>query len=194
VRRPGGRVARHPPVAVGGPPRGDLSGAGSEQLATSVSFGDLGLLVLSDDALDLGEQHGLRIVGGQVGGVGEPDGDADPGQLVEDQHLVGVGAGQPVRREAPHLLEQAALGGVPESVEAGPVQSSTGMTVVDVLADKLVAGAGHVAAQQFQLRADRAAFGLPLGRHARIQRHPHGSTPARTEPAARVVAASRRNW
>jgi len=62
------------------------------------------------------------------------------------------------------------------------------ITVVDM------PGARHVAAQLFQLRADRPAFGLPLGRHARIQRHPHRGTPAKTAPAAPVVAASRRNW
>ena len=68
-----------------------------------------------------------------------------PGQLVEDQHLVGVGAGQPVRREAPHRLEQPALGGVAQRVQPGPVQPGTGVAVVDVLTDQLVPGGGHVA-------------------------------------------------
>ena len=71
VRRPGRRAAGDPTVAVGGLPGGDLAGAGAEQLAAPVPFGDLGLLVLSDHALHLGEQGGLRVAGGEVGGVGE---------------------------------------------------------------------------------------------------------------------------
>ena len=67
VRRPGRRAAGDPTVAVGGLPGGDLAGAGAEQLAAPVPFGDLGLLVLGDHALHLGEQRGLRVVGGRSG-------------------------------------------------------------------------------------------------------------------------------
>ena len=84
----------------------------------------------------------------QAGGVGEGDGDPEAGQLVQDQHLVGVGAGEPVRGQAPDHLEQPGLGGVAQRVQPGPVQPGPGMPVVAVLAGQLVAGGGQVRAQR----------------------------------------------
>ena len=65
--------------------------------------------------------------------------DPEPGQLVEDEDLVGVDAGQPVRRQAPHRRRTARLGGVAQRVQPGPVQPGAGVPVVDELADQLVA-------------------------------------------------------
>jgi hypothetical protein len=53
-----------------------ISPAGPEQFAAPVAFGDLGFLVFGDDALDLGEQYRLRVVGGQPRGIGEYDGNS----------------------------------------------------------------------------------------------------------------------
>ena len=103
----GGGAAGNAAVAVGSLPGDDLAGAGPKQFAAPVAFGDLGFLVFGDHALHLGEQGGLRVVGGQPRGVGERHGDAEAVQLVEHQHLVGVGAGEPVRRQAPHPLRRA---------------------------------------------------------------------------------------
>ena len=156
--------AGDPPVAVGGLPGDDLPGAGAEQLAAPVPFGDLRLLVFGDHALHLGEQHRLRVAGGQAGSVGEAHCYAEAGQLVQNQDLVGVGAGEPVRGQAPQQLEQAGLGGVAQRVQAGPVQPRAGLPVVDVFAGQLVPAGRDVLAQYLQLGADRAASGLPLGR------------------------------
>ena len=186
VRR-GGRGAGDAPVAVGGLPGDDLSGAGAEQLAAPVPFGDLRLLVLGDHALHLGEQRGLRVIGGQVGGVGEPHRDPEAGQLVQDEDLIGVGAGEPVRGQAPHQLEQAGLGGVAQRVEAGPVQPRAGLAVVDVLAGQLIPGGADMLAQRLQLGADRAALGLPLGGHPRVDGDLH-----RRPPRWRAGTAARR--
>jgi hypothetical protein len=108
----GGGAAGNATVAVGRFPGDDLPGAGPKQFAAPVSFGDLGFLVFGDHPLDLGEQHRLRVVGGQPRRVGECDGDPEAVQLVEHQHLVGVGAGEPVRRQAPHPLHEPGLGGI----------------------------------------------------------------------------------
>ena len=131
-------------VAVGGLPGDDLTGAGPEQSAAPVAFGDLGSLVFGDHTLHLGEQGGLRVIGGKPGGIGERDADPEAGQLVEDQNLIGVDPGQPVRRQAPDGVEQARLGGIPQRVQAGPVQPGAGMPVVDILADQLVTDRGDV--------------------------------------------------
>ena len=93
----GGGAAGNAAVAVGSLPGDDLAGAGPKQFAAPVAFGDLGLLVFGDHALHLGEQGGLRVVGGQPRRVGEGDGHPEAVQLVEHQHLIGVGAGEPVR-------------------------------------------------------------------------------------------------
>jgi len=76
----------------------------------------------------------LRVAGGQVGSVGEAHRDPEAGQLVQHEDLVGVGAGEPVRGQAPHQLEQAGLGGVAQRVQAGPVQPGAGLAVVGILA------------------------------------------------------------
>jgi hypothetical protein len=103
-------------VAVGSLPGDDLPGAGPEQFAAPVAFGDLGFLVFGDHALHLGEQHRLRVVGGQSWRVGEGDGDSEARQLVEHEHLVGVGAGEPVRGQAPHSFDEPGFGGITQGV------------------------------------------------------------------------------
>jgi hypothetical protein len=83
------------PVAVGRLPGDDLARAGAPQLAAPVALGDLGPLVLSDHPLHLGEQPGLGVVV-QRWRIREPHRHAEAGQLVQHDHLVGVGPGQPV--------------------------------------------------------------------------------------------------
>jgi hypothetical protein len=89
-------TAGDPPVAVGGLPRYDLARPSPPELAASVAFGDLRLLVLGDDALDLGQQAGLRVVVVQGRCVGEQHTYTESSQLVEDENLVGVSARQTV--------------------------------------------------------------------------------------------------
>ena len=182
------------PVAVGRLPGDHLAGAGAEQLAPPVPFADLGPLVLGDHALDLGEQPGLRVVLVQAGGIGEPHAHPEAGQLVEDEHLVGVGPGEPVRGQAPDHLEQPGLGGVTHLVQPGPVQPCPGVPVVAVLAGQLVACRGHVHAQRLHLGADRAPLGLPFGGHPGIDHGLHDH-PSLTWPAgaASAPAAPSRN-
>ena len=55
---------------------------------------EFGPLVFCDDSLDLDQQPGLGVVEGR--GVAEQHRDLVAGELVEDQHLVGVGPGQAV--------------------------------------------------------------------------------------------------
>ena len=189
------RAAGDAPVAVGRLAGDHLAGPGPEQLAPPVPFADLGPLVFGDHALHLGEQPGLRVVLVQAGGVGEPDGDAEAGQFIQDEHLVGVGAGQPVRGQAPDHLEQPGLGRVAQRVQPGPVQPGPGVPVVAVLPGELVPGRGHVRAQRLDLGADRAPLGLPLGGHPGVEGGLHDQ-PCLTWPpgAASTPAVPSRNW
>jgi hypothetical protein len=67
------------------------SPAGSIQLAAPSPLGELGSLVLGDHPLDLYQQPPLGVIEGWR--VGEPHRHPVAGQLVEDEDLVGVGAG-----------------------------------------------------------------------------------------------------
>jgi len=132
-----GRVARQSLVAVRSLPGDDLAGPGAKQLAAPVPFSDLRAFVFGDDALDLGEQPGLRVVI-DGWGVGEPHRHAVAGEFVEHDDLVGVDAGEPVGRQAPHEVDQPGLGGVAQGVQAGPIQPGAGVPIVAELGDQLV--------------------------------------------------------
>ena len=104
------------------------------------------------------------IVGGQVGGVGEPDrdrnGPARPGPGPRRRRRGRAGPGTtPARTSRPRRRRAAR--------PARPVQACAGLTVVDVLAGQLVADDRRVLAQHLRLGADRAAFGLPFRGHPR---------------------------
>jgi hypothetical protein len=145
------------------------------QLAAAVALGDLGALVFGDHALDLDEQPGLRVVAGRRA-VEEAHLDAETLELFEDQHLVGVGAREPIGAQAQDRVQRAGLGRVAQPVQRGPIQPRAGVAVVDELGDDVVAVRAGRRAQQLELRADRAALLLALGRDARVDRDPHRPT------------------
>jgi len=165
-------VAGPAAVAVGGAPGQHLSGAGAEQLPAPVPLGDLRPLVLGDHPLDLGEQLGLWVVV-ERWGVGEPDADPVAGQFVEHDDLVGVDAGESIRGQAPHPLDQPGLGGVAQRVQPGPVQPGPGVAVVAELGDDLLALDADPVAQHRELGSDGAPGLLALGGHPGVERDPH---------------------
>ncbi len=133
----GGLIASagNPGVTVRGAPVGGFAGLGPEQLSSPGPFGDLGSLVLGYDRLDLGEQPSLGIRS-DIGHVEIADGDTVAGQFVGDQHLIGVGAAEPIGGEAPDGVDQTSLCRVAERVETRAVQPGSGDSVVDELADQ----------------------------------------------------------
>ena len=178
-------------VAVGGPPAHRLPGPGPEQLPPPGPLGDLGPFVLGDDGLDLGQEPGLGV-GGHVGGVEVADGHAVAGQFVGDEHLVGVGAGQPVGREAPQHLDETGLGGVAQGVEAGPVEPGAGDAVVEVLPGQFVAVGRHPGPQRLELGTDGPSGFLGIGRHPGVD--PDSHDPTSCSGHRRGSPAVRMNW
>ena len=174
ARRPA-RLGSDAPEAVGHLPEEHLAGAGAVQLAAPVALGDLRALVFGDHTLDLDEQPGLRVITGRRA-VEEAHLNAEALELLEDQHLVGVGAGEAIGREADDALEQARLGGVAQAIERGPIEPGAGVALVDELLDDLMPIGASRLAQKLELRGDRAALLLALGRHARVERDPHQPT------------------
>jgi hypothetical protein len=162
-------------MAVGHLPEEDLAGAGAVELAAAVALGDLGALVFGDHALHLDQQRGLRILT-ERGALEKAHRDAEALELLEDQHLVGVGAREAIGAQAEHAVQDAGLGGVAQAIEPGTVEPRARVAVIDELLDDLVAGRFGRGAQRFELRGDRAALLLALGRHARVEADPHRPT------------------
>ena len=166
------RLRSDPPVAVGHLPEEHLAGASAVQLAAAVALGDLRALVFGDHALDLDQQLGLRVIAGRRT-VEEADRHAEALELFEDQHLVGVGAREAIRAQAQDGVQRAGLGRVAQAVQRGAVQPRARVAVVDELGNDALAPVVCRRAQQLQLRADRAALLLALGRDPRVYRDPH---------------------
>jgi hypothetical protein len=158
-------------VAVGDLGGQHLPGPGTVELAAPSALGELGPFVFGDDTLDLHQQAPLWVVEGW--GVGEADRHLVAGELVQDQDLVGVGAGQPIRGQAPDGVDGACFGGVAQPVQAGAVQPGPGVAVIDELVDQFVALGGDTLAQRLQLRADRRPRSLGVGRHSGVDAHSH---------------------
>ena len=122
--------------------------------------------------------------------------DTKSGQLVQDQNLVGVDPGQPVRRQAPDGLEEPASAASRNASRPGrssraPEYPSSMNSLINWCPAVLTWSA------QRELGADRAAFGLPLGRHPGVDRDPHYAPPSCTTQnggTGTTAAVSRRNW
>jgi len=162
-------------VPVGDLPERDLARPGAIQLAATVALGDLGLLVFGDHALHLYQQRRLRIVSRRRT-LQKPDLDPQALELLEDQHLVGVGPGQPVHAQAQYPIEHARLSSITQAIKRRAIQPRPRITIVDELLDHLIPIGPSGSPQRLKLRADRATLLLALGRHARIQPDPHSPT------------------
>ena len=174
-------------VAVGNLPGEHLPRPGPPQLGPPVTLRDLGSLILGDDPLHLGQQAGLGIVV-DGGSIGETHHHPVTGELVENHHLVGVVAGQTIGGQTPHLLEGAGFGGVAQRVETGPVQTGTGVAVVDELGHQTGTLGRHPLPERVELGTDGASGFLSFGRHPGVDRHPGpGFVLAdRADPAATI--------
>jgi hypothetical protein len=67
----------------------------------------------------------------------EPHTDIEPRQFLDDQHLVGVDAREPVGGQAEHRVDHAGLGRVSQTVQRRAIQPCAGVAVVDELFDHL---------------------------------------------------------
>jgi len=145
-------------------------------------LGDQRALVLGDRAADLQQQLVVRIVAHRP--VQELHLAAMAGQLVDQQHLVDVVAGQPVRRSDQDQVQVGQRRMIPQPVQAGPSQAGAAITViaVDVLFLQLPSMPGNRRAQPVKLLLDGLRLGLTGGRHPRIHRHAHQVPPRRSAP------------
>ena len=167
----GGKLA----VAVRDLPCHYLTLASPEELAAPVALHDFGPLELGHRGLDLDQQPTLRVIRDPP--FAEGDTDAEAGQLLQHDHLVDVVARQPIRAECDHRIDGPCRSGVTDLVQAGSIQSTPRVAIVE---------AGHLhlptfrrgsLLQHLDLRADRAFAFLTLTGDAGVESHPHRHPP-----------------
>ena len=144
--------------------------AGPVGLAAAGPLDDLRPLVLGDHALELDQQRVLRGVGARP--LDEHHAGAGLGELLDQQRLVGVLAGQPVRGVDEHHLHRHLGHQVPQLLQRRPHQGGAGMAVIaehPLLGDIKPQLLG-VGAQRRGLRADRLLLLLPGRGHSGVDR------------------------
>lgn len=100
-------------------------------------------------------------------------------ELLQEQNLVGVFAGEAVRGEYGHDVDGAVADGVPERVQRGAVQAGTAVTIIAEhagLGERVIL-LGSPAPQDGNLAGDGLLALLALGRNAGVDRSAHVSSP-----------------
>ena len=157
-------------VAVGGLAGDPVAGPGLLELAAAEPLGEDGPLVLGDRPLDLEQELVVRVVGDRP--LDELDVAGGLAELLQQEDLVGVAAGQPVGAVDAEDVELALAGGVAEAVEGGAVEPRAGVALVDVdvIVFEFVAVGGGPAAQGVELAVDGLVTPLLLGRDPGVDR------------------------
>ena len=128
-------------------------------------------LVLGDHPLELAQQLVLRGAG-SLGFLREHDLDPAARELLQQQHLVGVAAREPVRRMTEHHFEAPLERSVAKPLQRRPVQAGAREPVVledQLLGDDQAALLGQFT-QRGGLAGDRLLLALALGGHPRVDR------------------------
>ena len=104
---------------------------------------------------------------------------AVPGQLIDQQHLVDIVAGQPVRRRHQDDVQIGQRRMIAEPVQPRPSQAGSAIPVitVDVLAVQLPAALRGCRAQPVKLLLDGLRLRLAGSRYPGIHRRPHQAPP-----------------
>jgi hypothetical protein len=172
--------------------------AGSMALTAASPLDDLRALVLGDHALELDQQRVLRRVRARP--LDEHHAGAGLGELLDQQRLVGVLAGEAVRGVDEHHVHRHLGHQVPQLLQRRPYQDGAGMAVVaeHPLLGNIKPQLLGVGAQRRGSRADRLLLLLPGRRHSGVDRrvaHLGDSLPRRLRrcvPAVREPGWGRR--
>ena len=155
-------------------------------------LGDQRPLVLRDRPADLQQQLVVRIRAHRP--VQELHLAAAGGQLLDQQHLMDVVAGQPVRRGHQDNVQLGQRRVIAEPVQPRPADTGAAIAViaVDVLVIQLPATLRDRRTQPVKLLLDTLRLGLADGRHPRIHRRPHQAPPppSASDPACRLARPS----
>jgi hypothetical protein len=158
-------------------PRQQRARAQPGQPAAPHPLGDQRALILRDRPADLQQQLIVRI--GAHRPVQELHPAAMPGQLLDQQHLVDVVAGQPVRRGHHDDIEIGQRRMVAQPVQPRPGKAGAAVTsvTVDVLFIQHPAARRNRRAQPVKLLLDGLRLGLADSRYSRIHGCAHQAPP-----------------
>ena len=168
-------LARHVAVAVGSTAAEIVAVAGALQLAAAEPLAQNGALILGNRALDLQQQLVVGVV--RDGMMQEYHLAAGAAELLQEQDLVSVFAGKPVRREHSDLLDGAVAHGVSQRVQTGTVEPAATVALVaeHVLFDYGVASRRGPGVEGGELTVDGLLAFLSLGRDAGVEGRVHDS-------------------
>src|SRR6266498_2085425 len=109
---------------------------------------------------------------------------AAPSQLIDQQHLVDVVAGQPVRRDHQDHVQVGQRGVVAQPVQARTAKAGAAVAVVtvDMLLIQDPATLTHRSTQPLKLLLDGLRLGLAAGGDPRIHPHAHQAPPVASAP------------
>src|SRR5215216_17573 len=177
-------------VAVGGGGQHRLGAlAGAMNLAAASPLADLRPLVLGDHPLELAQQLILRRPAA-LRLAREHDLHAGALELLQQQHLVGVAAREPIRAVAEHHLE-AALGGAvaqPLKRRPGERRARDPLIAEHELIGHSEAALGGELTQPGDLTLDRALLALALRGHPRVDRRHPARPPVRSHRCSLPLA------
>src|SRR6266536_277152 len=171
------------PVAKRRPgPRQQRAGPQPRLPPTTHPLGDQGALVLGHRPADLQQQLVVRILAHRS--VQELHPAAVPSQLIDQQHLVDVVAGQPVRRDHQDHVQVGQRGVVAQPVQARTAKAGAAVAVVtvDMLLIQDPATLTHRSTQPLKLLLDGLRLGLAAGGDPRIHPHAHQAPPVASAP------------
>jgi hypothetical protein len=157
-----------------GPPGGDpMTLARPLDFAATESLAEDGALVFGDGPLDL-EQELVVWVGGD-GPLDELDGTAVLAELLQQERLMDIAAGQAVGAVDGDDIELARGRGVPQAIQAGAVQPRARVARVgeDVLGAEVMGLAAGPGLKGRELALDRLILVLSPGRDSGIDRYSH---------------------
>jgi hypothetical protein len=191
-------AARQVAIAVRGARPDELAGASLLQLAAPEPLAQQGALVLGDGTLDLEQQLVARVVGD--GAAHERHGATGAAELLQEQGLIGVFAGQAVWAEHADDVDLAVAHRIAQGIQARSVEASAAVALVaeDVGITQLVPGGLNPGLQGGELAGDGLLAFLALGRDPGIDGGAHGASPvtagASGAPARASDGLSRRRW
>jgi hypothetical protein len=107
------------PIAPGGP-REQCAPPGFLQAAPARAFKNLGALIFGHPPLHLGQQLALRRVA--KGGLQKNQFDMELLELLDEEPLMGIIAGEPIGRQDDHRIAFSPLRCITEPIEPGPIE------------------------------------------------------------------------
>ena len=171
-------MARQIAVAVRRPSADELAGPGLLQLAAPKPLAQQSALVFGDSSLDLEQELVSRIIGD--GAVEKLHRAPCSPEFLEQQHLIGIAAGQPVGGENADDINLPVANGIAQGVQPRSVETRAAVAFVPKHMEvaQVVVGGSSPASQPIELAVDGLLALLAFGGDTGIDGGAHGAPPS----------------